>query len=95
MNSALLKHNPGLGATTVGALTGANAFYPRRPGGKDLAATAGFFSLLRKTAALARVWLERSRQRTDLRRLDGRMLSDIGLSRSQALHEGSKPFWRA
>jgi uncharacterized protein YjiS (DUF1127 family) len=58
-------------------------------------------------AALARLlarldgWLtrldqlqERQRQRRALLALDPRLLGDIGISRGQALHEGSKPFWR-
>jgi len=41
-------------------------------------------------------WLVRSAQRRALRELaeDGRLLSDIGLSREQALGEAAKPFWR-
>ena len=40
------------------------------------------------------VVLERARQRRALARLDERMLSDIGISRADALHEASKPCWR-
>ncbi|HUT48704.1 MAG TPA: DUF1127 domain-containing protein [Alphaproteobacteria bacterium] len=39
-------------------------------------------------------WQERSRGRYQLAQLDRRMLRDIGLSRVDALHEASKPFWR-
>ena len=35
------------------------------------------------------------RQRHALLRLDDAMLKDLGLSRVDALREGSKPFWRA
>jgi uncharacterized protein YjiS (DUF1127 family) len=38
--------------------------------------------------------LERQRQRQALRQLDDRMLADIGISRSQAIEEASKPFWK-
>jgi len=39
-------------------------------------------------------WQERARQRHDLRSLDDRMLSDIGLSRADVEGECTKPFWR-
>jgi uncharacterized protein YjiS (DUF1127 family) len=41
-------------------------------------------------------WTVRSNQRRALRALaqDGRLLSDIGLTREQALREAGKPFWR-
>jgi uncharacterized protein YjiS (DUF1127 family) len=40
------------------------------------------------------VWQERARSRRMLRGLDDHMLSDIGIDRSTAEEEGSKPFWR-
>ena len=39
-------------------------------------------------------WLQRRQQRLELARLDARMLSDIGLTRADALAEALKPFWR-
>ena len=41
-------------------------------------------------------WIVRSGQRKALRELagEGRLLSDIGLTREQALSEAGKPFWR-
>ena len=39
-------------------------------------------------------WDEVSRQRRALLALSDEMLKDIGISRSQADFEGSKPFWR-
>ena len=41
-------------------------------------------------------WIVRSGQRRALRELaeQGRMLSDVGLTREQALDEAAKPFWR-
>jgi uncharacterized protein YjiS (DUF1127 family) len=39
-------------------------------------------------------WAEVSRQRRALLALSDDMLKDIGISRSQADFEGSKPFWR-
>jgi uncharacterized protein YjiS (DUF1127 family) len=38
--------------------------------------------------------LERSKQRRALAELDDRALRDIGISRSEALYEAGKPFWR-
>jgi uncharacterized protein YjiS (DUF1127 family) len=39
-------------------------------------------------------WVEVARQRRALLALSDEMLKDIGISRSQADFEGSKPFWR-
>jgi uncharacterized protein YjiS (DUF1127 family) len=41
-------------------------------------------------------WAERRRQRIALRELadDKHFLSDLGLTREQALREADKPFWR-
>ena len=38
-------------------------------------------------------WRERATQRRRLMKLDLRLLSDIGLSRADALSEAEKPFW--
>ena len=53
------------------------------------------------TTAVLPQWLatllrmrERWRQRQDLRELDDHQLRDIGITRKQAKHEASKPFWR-
>jgi uncharacterized protein YjiS (DUF1127 family) len=40
------------------------------------------------------LWLHRSRSRRALLALDEHELCDVGLSRADALREGSKPFWR-
>ena len=48
---------------------------------------------LRVMDALAR-WQERSRSRRALLQLDDRSLSDIGVSRADAVHEAQTPFWR-
>ena len=51
------------------------------------AAVRGFEILL--------LWQSRANQRHALARLDDRMLRDLGLSRSEAVWESRKPFWRA
>ena len=58
------------------------------PEGTSLTAT-GLLPLLH-------TWFALSRQRRALRELagDGHRLSDIGLTREQALCEAAKPFWR-
>ena len=40
------------------------------------------------------LWLERARQRRQLRELSDHMLRDIGLTRADAWAEAEKPFWR-
>ena len=45
-------------------------------------------------ACRAKFWVNRSRQRKQLARLDERLLADIGISKAQADVEISKPFWR-
>ena len=40
------------------------------------------------------IWLERARQRRQLRELSDHMLRDIGLTRADAWAESEKPFWR-
>ena len=62
------------------------------------AAETGGSRVLGTIAALGAVVtqaMERRRARRELIRLDEHMLRDIGLSRSQALFEAHKPFWRA
>jgi uncharacterized protein YjiS (DUF1127 family) len=39
-------------------------------------------------------WRQRARQRRLLAQLNDRLLSDIGLSRSEVEREAAKPFWR-
>jgi len=46
------------------------------------------------TAARIRAAVARWKERRMLLELDERVLRDIGISRSQALAEASKPFWR-
>lgn len=49
---------------------------------------------LRAALARSREWYAIYRQRRVLLGLDAAMLKDIGISRADALREGSKPFWR-
>ncbi|MEJ1337246.1 MAG: DUF1127 domain-containing protein [Candidatus Sedimenticola sp. (ex Thyasira tokunagai)] len=39
-------------------------------------------------------WYARHRQREQLLQMDDRALKDIGISRVDALSEGTKPFWK-
>jgi uncharacterized protein YjiS (DUF1127 family) len=41
------------------------------------------------------IWRARARSRGELMTLSDHMLKDIGLSRSEAYREYTKPFWRA
>ncbi len=45
--------------------------------------------------AKALLWQRRISERRELMTLDHRLLRDIGLSRSDAIAEWRKPFWRA
>ena len=45
-------------------------------------------------AATFREWRRRAHDRTELARLDNRMLQDIGLTRGDAEFLINKPFWR-
>ena len=53
-------------------------------------------SNLRRPLRTVGAWLVRAVERRALRELaqEAHLLSDIGLSREQALREASKPFWR-
>lgn len=39
-------------------------------------------------------WIKRAHQRSQLAKLDERMLNDIGVSQEAAKREITKPFWR-
>jgi uncharacterized protein YjiS (DUF1127 family) len=53
-------------------------------------------TVLRACLDIVATWIVRSDQRRALRELaqEGRLLSDVGLTRVQALLESGKPFWR-
>ena len=40
------------------------------------------------------IWMQRSRQRKQLARLDKHLLEDIGLTKEMATKEIKKPFWK-
>ena len=61
-----------------------------------LSQVRAFAELLEDALALAFSWRERSRQRQALRRLDGRILRDIGFSRPDVEREAAaKSFWQS
>jgi uncharacterized protein YjiS (DUF1127 family) len=43
---------------------------------------------------LAALWLQRIRERRQLRALDDHALADLGLDREQIMHEVDKHFWQ-
>lgn len=51
--------------------------------------------LIQRALEALLTWQERQRQRRHLMTLDPRILSDMGRSRSDAVGEYSKPFWRS
>jgi len=70
--------------TTTPSLSHANAF--------GIAKTA--FSLRDRVSETVREWRRRSRSRRDLLTLGERELSDVRLTRTDAVWEANKPFWR-
>lgn len=55
---------------------------------------AGCRSRLSRIRDVARTWIRRTRQRRELKRLNDRLLHDMGVARWQAREEWRKPFWR-
>lgn len=51
--------------------------------------------LLPKIKNAIYLWKERARQRRALAQLSNYQLKDIGLSRSDAINEAGKPFWKS
>ena len=74
----------------------ARVFALLRPGMTKM----GICQLCRAALALIRTWRERARGRAELARLCGSGfrtecdLKDLGISRTEALQEAMKPFWR-
>ncbi|WP_246589872.1 DUF1127 domain-containing protein [Marinobacterium ramblicola] len=54
----------------------------------------GLGTRLKRLMKLIGTWHQRHRQRDQLMALSPWMLKDIGISRTDALHEGGKAFWR-
>lgn len=52
-------------------------------------------NVIQRTLDTLLTWQERERQRRHLMALDTRILSDMGMSRADAVAEYSKPFWRS
>ena len=57
--------------------------------------TENFDSRIEWIIRAIKVWRMRARSRADLKHLNSDQLNDIGISRSEAIYEASKPFWRA
>lgn len=51
-------------------------------------------SLARRVIDLLLTWQERAEARRRLAEMPPYLLKDIGVSRSAALHEANKPFWK-
>jgi uncharacterized protein YjiS (DUF1127 family) len=64
------------------------------PASSMLMASRDIDPLITRTAQRLADWQSRRVSRRQLISLDDRMLKDIGISRSEAEHEYSKPFWR-
>ncbi len=45
-------------------------------------------------AATLSLWRSRRRERQALRKLEDHQLSDIGITKAEALEEANKPFWQ-
>lgn len=57
-------------------------------------ATSRHGTFARAVVEMLRAWRRRAFERIELSRLNDRDLHDIGVSRSEALAESAKPFWR-
>ena len=67
----------------------------RRPRRTHRSGPRSLFFGLEFATDLFLTWLDRHNQRRQLARLDPRMLKDIGVSRTDAVQEARKPFWKA
>lgn len=50
--------------------------------------------IVKSAVETVRTWRRRARERAQLAALSDRMLSDIGVSRADAIFLSSKPFWK-
>lgn len=71
--------------------------YLSSPDGQLIGDGRGLWRRLRRgvsgAASVVLRWQELARDRRRLQEMDERMLKDIGISRADALHEASRPFW--
>ena len=58
-------------------------------------ASATLRGAIRGALSTLRTWRWRARTRRRLLTLNDHLLADIGLSRADAVHEATKPFWQA
>ena len=58
-------------------------------------ASATLRGIIRGAVSTLRTWHQRARTRRQLLTLEDQLLADIGVSRADAVHEASKPFWQA
>lgn len=52
-------------------------------------------ALIGRLVQTAYIWQQRSVERRQLLEMDSQMLSDIGIDRTEARKEATKPFWKA
>lgn len=62
--------------------------------GRRIGRRGGIAAIVARLLAMLVGGRNRMRQRRQLRRLDDRLLRDIGVSRRDARREASKPLWR-
>jgi uncharacterized protein YjiS (DUF1127 family) len=65
-----------------------------RPGAPDVARPRPSFSPWQAACDRVLLWKRRRQERSELARLSDRELYDFGASRSDAMAELRKPFWR-
>lgn len=63
--------------------------------GLSLGGAAGSATLMHRVSEMLSAWSERAQSRAELRKLDERLLRDIGLDPMTAETESNKPFWQA
>ena len=61
---------------------------------KNLASKPSLMFNQERLIQILKLWRERSRQRKALTQLSPYLLKDIGISRSDAINEVQKPFWK-
>ena len=79
-------------AISFGAATGRTQVIPQKV--RRATVSRWLKATLSRIAATLHEWRRRRRDRAELATLDERMLRDIGVSRTEVLHEINKPFWR-